>query len=697
MKTRSFKNFNEKDFCDDLRRANWNEVTGAENIDSACENFIKIVNTTTDRHAPKVTHRVSNQTPGWITDNLRTAIRERDFLKKKAAQSQNPDDWDRFTTKRNSVNRLKNELKSNYFNNKLNEYKNCSKKLWQTLKNLLPKSKSRNKIPFVTGENGSEISDNKDIANSFNNFFATIGSTLAKDFSSKTSDINVPFNTNTFTPSAISSAKVRKAISSLQNGKATGLDEIGVKILKAGSPILSIYLSHLFNLSLSSGVVPKCWKLKRISPLHKSGSIEDVNNYRPISILPVSMKIFEKLMFDQFYAFLIENNVLNKHQSGFRNRHSTQTAISVVKDFVLKRIEDKQYVGAILIDLKKAFDTVDHQILLKKLFCYGFRDLSFDWIESYLNDRFQSTKVNGELSDLIKEEAFGVPQGSVLGPLFFLLYINDINQVMTGFFHLYADDTIFIHHNTTKNALINSLERQMVDLYSWLTLNKLTLNLDKTECIFFGNSKRVKSCENLKVSLNGSQIKNKQFVKYLGVYIDQLLNWKKHISIIKGKGYNKFNQIRFLSRTLTAETKGLLINSLVMPYFNYCSIIWGSASQTTLKKLDNLYKKSTHFSPKPLLSFNKQLFYNKSIFGFQIINNIVPNYLLDKLILIKNKHGYNTRGSVSNKTISIMATNRQCSQSIDHDISTVWNSLPNNLRSIPSLLKFKVKLKQFLS
>ena len=306
------------------------------------------------------------------------------------------------------------------------------------------------------------------------------------------------------------------------------------------------------------------------------------------------------------------------------------------------------------------------------------------------------TKVNDTLSDIEKEEAYGVPQGSVLGPLFFLVYINDIHQVMTGFFHLYADDTVFIHYNTNKFDLVRSLNNQMKNLSNWLSLNKLTLNLKKTEAIFFGDARRLKECEELEVNLDGAAIENKGFVKYLGVFIDQKLNWKKHISVTRGKGYNKFNHIRSLVNTLTPETKTLLVNSLVMPYLNYCSTVWGSASHTVLKKLGNLHHKSTQLANKPLITFSNQLLFNKSIFAFQIINNIAPSYLLNKLTLVKHGHTYNTRGSSSNKLFTKLKGNKLSAQLIEHDISSSWNSLPNEIRKTPSLLQFKAKLKKYL-
>ena len=215
-----------------------------------------------------------------------------------------------------------------------------------------------------------EVTDKKEMATIFNKFFATIGSKLAESFASnETSHITTSINPNQFNFSRVSLSVVQKIVSQLDNNKATGLDGIPARVLKAGSPILSFYLTHLFNLSLSSGCVPKSWKKKRVTPVFKKGDMDDVNNYRPISILPIAMKVFEKVVHYQVYDFLDSSKILSSSQSGFRHGHSTDTAVICVSDFILKELGKGKYVGAVLVDLKKAFDTVDHQILLKKLFC----------------------------------------------------------------------------------------------------------------------------------------------------------------------------------------------------------------------------------------------------------------------------------------------------------------------------------------
>ena len=401
IRVRSFKNFVDDDFLRDLRNSDWSYFLNFTDLDQSCDIFNSIVKTVADKHAPFVTHKIKGKIEAWVTNDLLQAIKERNYFKKKANQTKSIIDWNNFTQKRNQVNNMKNTLKQDYFNTLLTDNAKRPKQLWKTLKTLVPNGKNTTtSVKRLVTEDGIDVTCPKGIADHFNNFLVNVGVTLASKFSTDTSKVNPPVSEKLFNFSKTNTKCVQDHIKDLKNGKATGLDGIGSRILKAGAPVLSIYLSKIFNCSLATGYVPKYWKMKRVSPVHKGDVKTDPSNFRPISILPISMKIFEKIVHDQVSTFIKENTFLNDRQSGFRKLFSTTTAVLDVSENILEQLDKNNFVGAVLIDLKKAFDTVDHKILLKKLWCYGFQNQSFDWFESYLTDRQQLTLVDNIMSDL---------------------------------------------------------------------------------------------------------------------------------------------------------------------------------------------------------------------------------------------------------------------------------------------------------
>ncbi|MEO0686532.1 MAG: reverse transcriptase family protein, partial [Cyanobacteria bacterium J06649_11] len=264
-----------------------------------------------------------------------------------------------------------------------------------------------------------------------------------------------------------------------------------------------------------------------------------------------------------------------------------------VSDYILEELAKGQHVGAVLIDLKKAFDTVDHKILLKKLYCMGFRDVAFDWFESYLSNRLQCSVVGGKQSSTLEEGCFGVPQGSVLGPLLFLIYINDIFSCINpkSFCHLYADDTIIIQSAKNPLDLNVGLTSQLSSMSSWFYDNKLTVNTAKTEVIFFGRPNKVKSCKNITpITFQGSQIESTDKVKYLGVIFDEGMTWEDQANKARKNAYFNLNKINKIKNLIDDRIKHLLINALVFPHINYCLSSWGNAAKGSTKKFDTLLR-----------------------------------------------------------------------------------------------------------
>ena len=535
------------------------------------------------------------------------------------------------------------------------------------------------------------------MAETFNRFFSTIGSKLASVFPfSCTSHICPKPVYDNFLFGQVSLSTVSKIISGLDNGKATGLDGICVKSLKAGSPILAYYLTHIYNLSLRTGVVPKCWKKKRITPLFKKGDVDDVNNYRPISILPVTMKIFEKIVHYQISEFLETNNIISDFQSGFRNGHSTDTAVSCVSDYILEEVAKKNYVGAVLVDLKKAFDTVDHLILLKKLYCYGIRDVPFDWFKSYLSCREQCSVVDDVKSSFMDEGKYGVPQGSVLGPLLFLIYINDIFDCISSktFCHLYADDTVIIQSAKSPEDLKSGLEMQLEYLSAWFYCNKLSVNTGKTEVIFFGRKQKVNECKDLPpLSFQNCEIKPKSDVKYLGVVFDEGLTWEKQAAYVRQKAYLGLNKIRRVSSNIDNDTKRLLLNALVFPHLGYCVNTWSNTLSHVRKRFDSLSRQIDRITPmnKP---FNSMVNYSTALMAFKAVNKICPSYLSKRFVLCRPPEdgpGMLTRAGAENKLRVQRNRNKFDSKTFLHNATNIWNNLPNDLRQPKSLLTFKSK------
>ena len=567
---------------------------------------------------------------------------------------------------------------------------------------MIPNDKRSNTTPNFLTDEGVEITDKKQIVETFNSFFSSIGTKLASVFNfSDTSHICPKPVYETFFFDSVSMSTVTKIISGLDNGKATGLDGICVRSLKAGSPILSYYLTFIYNLSLSTGVVPSCWKRKRVTPLFKKGDADDVNNYRPISILPITMKVFEKIVHLQVSEFLERNKIISQYQSGFRNGHSTDTAVSFVSDFILEEVAKKNYVGAVLIDLKKAFDTVDHTILLKKLFCYGIRDVPFEWFESYLCGRKQCSVLGDSKSSFLDEGKYGVPQGSVLGPFLFLLYINNIFDCIQSktFCHLYADDTVIIQSAKDPESLKQGLEMQLEYLSAWFFCNKLSVNTGKTELIFFGRKQKVAECKGLPpLSFQNAKISPKSDVKYLGVVFDEGMTWEKHANAVRQKAYLGLNKIKRVSSTLNNETRRLLVNALVLPHLNYCVNTWSNTSSYVRKRFESLSRQINKVS-QTNKSFEKLTNYSTALMTFKSINKIAPSYLTKRFVLCGNRNekgelvGVNTRAARENKLRVQKTRNKYDSKTFLHNGTEVWNNLPNDLRQTQSIVTFKSKAK----
>ena len=355
--------------------------------------------------------------------------------------------------------------------------------------------------------------------------------------------------------------------------------------------ILIPQLVYLFNLSFSTGIFPEVWKQATVIPLFKSGDRAKVENYRPISLLPLPGKLIEKIAHHQIFVFLERNHILSDKQNGFRKGFSTVSAVADLTDDLFSAINVGEVSLSVFIDLRKAFDTVSHGILCDKLEMYGIRAGVLDWCRSYLLNRSQSTLANNVRSARCLID-FGVPQGSVLGPLFFILYVNDLQDALRGVkVQLYADDTVLYISNSNPVIAKTRMQVNLKRLYNWCRCNKLTLNPSKTKMMTFGTRHSVKKTKDLKLFLAGKEIQKVSTFKYLGFTLDATLNFKAHIADVIKKVIHKRILLTRLMTFLNNDVALLIYKLMILPYFDYCDAIYDTACAGDLDKLQRLQNK----------------------------------------------------------------------------------------------------------
>ena len=671
MTYRNFRKFDRQNFRNDIMSQSWDNVYESSNPNKMWQQWKGTFLAIANKHAPLKTMRVRARSSPWITSELKDLMHSRDILKIKAIRSNDPRDWALFKKQRNLVNKQIQLAKQIYYQNSFNDHIGDSRKTWQTINELTSRKSGKTSVTALK-VNGTSITNPLEISKEFNNHFANIGPKLASEINNN-GENHQRYLTGTdkrFELHPTNSNKVFSLLNKLDKSKATGLDNISARLVRECADIISVPICDIFKQSIRQGIFPDDWKNARVTPLFKQGDRGNVNNYRPISVIPIVAKVFERIVYEQLYAYLEEHEILCKNQSGFRAIHSTVTALLEATDAWAYNIDIGKINAVIFLDLKKAFDTVDHQILLSKLKNYGIFGNSFKWFESYLDNRIQKCSVNGSFSSSCSLKC-GVPQGTILGPLLFLLYINDLPNCLSNCEpRMYADDTHLTYADNNLENIQLCLNEDLKNVFNWLQANKLTLNMTKTEYMLIGSRQRLSTLTaSPEIAMNGTQVKQVEATKSLGVTIDNKLDWHSHIEKLTKKIASGIGAIKRVRHLIPGPTLQHIYQALIKPHFDYCDIVWGGCGSTLKIKLQKLQNRAARvltfsdydanatelFETLGWKDLTQQQQVHKATMVFKCLHGLAPEYLNSKFS--KRESAYTLRNS-NNKLNAPFTTNQ---------------------------------------
>ena len=498
----------------------------------------------------------------WVTNRVKNLISQRDKAFEKWIKEPSIINRNELKSLGNKVTNETRKAKKEYNYKLLGENPSASRK-YKTLKCKKSAIQPTNKMPGVEA---------------LNEYFTHVGPALSSKLPNLVYVSTIPRITKTMVLNNTTTEEINKIFRNLKNKKSTGHDGISHEILKCCSPIIEPYVADVFNKCLEQSIFPEPLKKARVIPLFKKGDRSNPENYRPISLLTSLSKVFEKVLCKRMTKFFKRNESFTPNQYGFRNKRSCTHAIGEVLDYIRNKMEKRNAGSACFIDLKKAFDTLDHKILLQKLEKYGFRGKILCLLTNYLENRQQYVEHN-RICSSTKELKTGVPQGSVLGPFLSLIYINDLPLVCEKCkISLFADDTTVYNMGRNSEKEITEDVRKM---RKWFDVNKLTLNVEKCESISLGRSQPVSE------EAFGEKISCKSSCKYLGELIDNKLNFKDHVDYVSKK-LKKFCGLNYRIRHLySLHCLLLFYKSYAKPLITYGLLNFGSTTKTNLQRIEN--------------------------------------------------------------------------------------------------------------
>ena len=652
----SYSKANFLSFNNEMLEKNWVEILGND-VETACDKFTEKYIEVARKHIPTKLITVRTNDKPWFNSEIRREIRKRERLRKRAKKLGSETALLNYKRQRNRVNNMKKHARESYFMEVcglIDQYAfNNQKDFWKLVKTLTKSSGTVTTIPPLINPIDSNIEvEDKRKADVLNRYFADI-STIndsnveIPDFPSRTDQTITNFN--------ISQDEVVDVLNSLKLNKATGLDAISHQMLKNTANSVSLPLSILFNMALEHSIFPSVWKKARVIPLYKKGDMHQPCNYRPISLLSKVSKVFERIIHKHLHNYMLDNHLLYPLQSGFLPNNSTVYQLLEIYHNICINRENKKNTCFVFCDVSKAFDKVWHAGLLTKLQAYGISGQIFSLLKNYLSDRKQLVFVNSSCSDYLETTA-GVPQGSVLGPFLFLIFINDIVDNLVSVARLFADDTSMSASSSEKHEIENTLNDDLNTLKEWSHNWLVTFNPSKTEVLYFSANN---ANDHIELQFDGTVLNNVNDHKHLGITFMSNGKWTSHITNICNYVYKQLNVLRKLKYVLSRLTLSKIYNTFILPRLEYACEVWDGLSTYDCNKLEKVQLEAARIvTGLPLYASRESLYAEtgweplferrkrrKLNLFYKIHNNLVPGFLSDIVSPFRRNNDRNLRNS----------------------------------------------------
>jgi len=707
-------------FSNLILNQSWNTILAHTDVNHATECFINTLKDIIKLSSVsfKISSKLKKIKP-WATTELIKAIRDRDLLHLKIKKHNANDKLKNYYKNfRNKVTQLIRNAKNKYYKSELEKANGNPKMSWKLINKFIGRGHKQNIMKNTILHDGIELNlkeNSQIISNKFNDFFINVASDLLTKLKKQQNEIhNLDILSDDHIPSKsivnqfilTNEREIINQITKLKNDSSPGLDGITVNLLKENKSTLANPLKHIFNLSLSNAIIPDLFKLSIITPIFKKGETNLINNYRPISMISNIAKILEKIIKDRLVTFLETNNIIHKSQYGFQKGKGTDQAIAEVTQFIYKTLDESKKCATVYLDLAKAFDTVDHNILLLKLNKIGLRNEALQLFSSYLNNRKQCVKINESISSLCLVKC-GVPQGTVVSPILFNIQLNGIHSLpLKSQLVCYADDTVMLCSGDSWDEIFNIIQLDLKLIKNWLTKNNLFLNLEKTcvvphalidsmlptetkikvhniHCVQINNC----LCESINIGYN---------FKYLGIEISSNMRWMNHIDLLTKKLRKMMYILRNLNKVLELPKLRQIYLALVESIISYGIIGWGGVFDNTLSQLQicqnqiirSLLNKERMYPTRNLYTELNVLPVRKLYFKITAI------FLKSHNLLQPIMHGINTRYAKNN--FLIKKTKKTTTSRYFEVIGiNLCNKIPSEIITLPVNL-FKKRILQWM-